>query len=430
MTGLKIGICGGGVGGLAAAIALRMVGHDPHVFEQADAFLRIGADVNLTPNAVHALDGLGVGEVLRETAARPTHRISRTWDTGEETSRLPMSDAAEERYGAPQLTLHRADLLKALEDQVPADRIHLGRRVTALSDGGGTTVDIHFAGGPAEPVDVDRRRRRHSFGGAHGAVRPGQAAVHRPGLLPRGGAPRRRLPRSRTWTPSPNGGVPTPDVQIVVFPADPRRGSVHLRDHAAAGLDGRGLDPARAMWRSCARPTATSTRRRAPCSTPARRSPSPRSTCASPWPPGRRATPRCLATRRTRWCPSWPRAPAWRSRTRWCSPARSRALTRDGVPAALRALRRRPPRAHRRDPAPVARQRMDEGAGQRRLGLRLPRLGGGACRRLASDPDPLRARPVAGALWRDDGGRTRRDHRAGQADGGARLSPLLAGRAP
>ena len=122
MTELRIGICGGGVGGLAAAIGLRKMGHDAIVFEKASQFLRIGADVNLTPNAVHAIDRLGVGEVLRKTAARPTFRISRTWDTGEETSRLPMSDAAEKTYGAPQLTIHRADLLKAMEAEIPADR--------------------------------------------------------------------------------------------------------------------------------------------------------------------------------------------------------------------------------------------------------------------------------------------------------------------
>ncbi|MCB1397982.1 MAG: NAD(P)-binding protein, partial [Rhodobacteraceae bacterium] len=52
-------ICGGGVGGLAAAIALGQMGHAVSVFEQARQFGRVGADVNLTPNAVHALDRLG-----------------------------------------------------------------------------------------------------------------------------------------------------------------------------------------------------------------------------------------------------------------------------------------------------------------------------------------------------------------------------------
>jgi salicylate hydroxylase len=117
MENLEIAIAGGGVGGMTAAIALQARGHDVSIFEQAKAYGRIGADVNLTPNAVHALDGLGagIGSRMRETAARPAFRISRMWDDGRETSRLPMSDAAEEKYGAPQLTIHRADLLSALE---------------------------------------------------------------------------------------------------------------------------------------------------------------------------------------------------------------------------------------------------------------------------------------------------------------------------
>lgn len=55
MTGLNIGICGGGVGGLAAAIVLDLTGHRSSVFEQASEFTRIGADVNLTSNAVHSV---------------------------------------------------------------------------------------------------------------------------------------------------------------------------------------------------------------------------------------------------------------------------------------------------------------------------------------------------------------------------------------
>ena len=113
MTKLSIGICGAGIGGLSAAIALRKAGHDVEVYERTAQFNRVGADINLTPNAVFALDQLGVGEYLRASAARPSYRISRDGITGEETSRLPMSAAAEAKYGAPQLTIHRADLLQA-----------------------------------------------------------------------------------------------------------------------------------------------------------------------------------------------------------------------------------------------------------------------------------------------------------------------------
>ncbi|ODM46214.1 salicylate hydroxylase [Ruegeria sp. PBVC088] len=137
MNALKIAIAGGGVGGMAAAIALQSHGHQVAIYEQTSAFGRIGADVNLTPNAVHALDGLGagIGDRLRETAARPEYRISRMWDDGRETSRLPMSAAAEEKYGAPQLTIHRADLLSALQDALAPGTIRFGAAVAGLEQG-------------------------------------------------------------------------------------------------------------------------------------------------------------------------------------------------------------------------------------------------------------------------------------------------------
>lgn len=135
MTKLSIGICGAGIGGLSAAIALRKAGHDVEVYERTAQFNRVGADINLTPNAVFALDQLGVGEYLRASAARPSYRISRDGITGEETSRLPMSAAAEAKYGAPQLTIHRADLLQALQDQLPEARIHLGMGAASVELG-------------------------------------------------------------------------------------------------------------------------------------------------------------------------------------------------------------------------------------------------------------------------------------------------------
>ncbi|WP_323037772.1 FAD-dependent monooxygenase [Pararhodobacter sp.] len=150
---LKIGVCGGGIGGFSAAIALRKSGHDVQVFERAPAFNRVGADINLTPNAVFALDQLGVGEYLRKTAARPTFRISRDGVTGEETSRLPMSTAAEEKYGAPQLTIHRADLLKALQGQLPENCVHPGMSAKSveLTDDGATII---FDDGSRQEFDV------------------------------------------------------------------------------------------------------------------------------------------------------------------------------------------------------------------------------------------------------------------------------------
>jgi len=153
MSSLKIGIAGGGVGGLAAAIALRQQGHDVTVFEQAKGFSRVGADINLTPNVVRAIDGLGAGPAIRERGARPTFRISRDWDTGKETSRLGMSDIAEQQYGAPQVTIHRADIIHALAEKFPLENIQFDKRIESLSqsDAG---VSVRFSDGSEATFDV------------------------------------------------------------------------------------------------------------------------------------------------------------------------------------------------------------------------------------------------------------------------------------
>jgi salicylate hydroxylase len=213
---LKVAISGGGVGGMAAAIALMARGHDVAVFEQARGYQRVGADVNLTPNAVRALDGLGVGASLRETAARPAFRISRMWDTGEETSRLPMSAAAEAKYGAPQLTIHRADLLDALRRKLGDGHIHLGRKVAGvLIDGDG--AKLRFADGPSLRVDLVI-----AADGIHSPVRHALFGPDEPrytGLVSwRVVVPReavKELPNLDSFT---KWWGPTPSRQIVTFP--------------------------------------------------------------------------------------------------------------------------------------------------------------------------------------------------------------------
>lgn len=216
MSRLSVGICGGGIGGLTCALGLIRRGIDVTVFEQTAVFGRVGADINLTPNAVHVLDGLGLGEVLRKTAAHPTDRISRMWDTGEETSRLPMSAAAEAKYGAPQLTIHRADLLSALEAAVPSDRVKLGARVsTVTQDDDGAT--IHFADGSSAKFDVVI-----GADGIHSAVRTATFGPDKPrftGLVSyRGVFPREKAADISNLDAFTKWWGPTPDYQIVTFP--------------------------------------------------------------------------------------------------------------------------------------------------------------------------------------------------------------------
>jgi salicylate hydroxylase len=212
---MNILIAGGGIGGLAAAIALRTFGHTITIFEKAARFARVGADVNLTPNAVRALDGLGIGAELRRTAARPTHRISRDWDTGAETSRIEMADAAEQKYGAPQLTIHRADLLAALESALPEGIVRHGASVTGI-DADAARPRVLLDTGEHFEADVVI-----GADGIHSAVRNalfGQESPVFTGMV----AYRAVVPRARLDIPNLDAFTkwwgPDPASQIVTFP--------------------------------------------------------------------------------------------------------------------------------------------------------------------------------------------------------------------
>jgi salicylate hydroxylase len=221
MSTLNIGIIGAGIGGLAAAIALRQAGHQVLVFEQAKQIFRVGADINLTPNAVRAIDGLGIGAATRLHAARPSHRISRTWDSGEETSRLEMGDAAEQKYGAPQLTIHRADLLAAMADAFPADQVQFNKRLqSCASQGAG--VALRFTDGSASQHDV-----LIGADGIHSVVRSALFGEEKPrftGVV----AFRAVVPTERVQDVPDIGAFtkwwgPNPESQIVTFPLNQGR---------------------------------------------------------------------------------------------------------------------------------------------------------------------------------------------------------------
>ena len=224
MHPLKIGVVGAGIGGLAAANALHQAGHDVTVFEQAKQFFRVGADINLTPNAVRALDGLGpsIAQAARASGARPTHRISRMWDTGAETSRLPMGDEAERKYGAPQLTIHRADLLAALADAFPLERVRFDRHaeaITASDDG----VSIRFKD-RSEAAELDLLI---GADGIHSVVRSAMFGAESPrftGVVAfRAVVPTDRVKDVPDIAAFTKWWGPTPESQIVTFPLNQGR---------------------------------------------------------------------------------------------------------------------------------------------------------------------------------------------------------------
>ena len=138
-----LAIVGAGIGGLAAAATLQRVGLDVHVYEQASRFARVGAGIQMMPNSMNVLRGLGLESRLERVAFAPRSHLNREWDTGEVTNELPMP---AERYGAPYLCMHRAELHAALASTVPPDRVHLGKKLIGL-DQDSAGVVLSFADG-------------------------------------------------------------------------------------------------------------------------------------------------------------------------------------------------------------------------------------------------------------------------------------------
>ncbi len=103
-------VAGGGIGGLAAALALARQGFDVKVLEQSPAIGEIGAGIQLGPNAFSAFDALGIGEPVRERAVYIDELVMH--DAIDETlvGRIPVGAAFRERFGNPYAVLHRADM--------------------------------------------------------------------------------------------------------------------------------------------------------------------------------------------------------------------------------------------------------------------------------------------------------------------------------
>lgn len=122
-------VAGGGIGGLATALALSRHRHRADVFEQAAVFGEIGAGVQLGPNATRRLQQLDLGPGLAAIAARPDALVVHSADSGSDLARMPLGNAMQQRYGAPYFCVHRADLHGLLLDAVRARGI--GNLVTA-----------------------------------------------------------------------------------------------------------------------------------------------------------------------------------------------------------------------------------------------------------------------------------------------------------
>ena len=114
-------IAGGGIGGLAAALALARKGFRSVVLEQAQQFGEIGAGIQIAPNAWHALDALGVGALVNREAVFIGRLLMMDGVSGEKVVDVPLDKRFARRFGNPYAVTHRADIHGSLLDGCKAE---------------------------------------------------------------------------------------------------------------------------------------------------------------------------------------------------------------------------------------------------------------------------------------------------------------------
>ena len=152
----KINIIGAGLGGLTAAILLKIDGHDVKVFEQAPELGEVGAGIQVSANAVKVLWKIGLANVIDRQGVKPTSYKFRLYNSGELLQEFPLASTHEEKCGAPYYQMHRADLHKALTDKVleiDPNMVELNKTATKISQNE-AGINISFMDGSVSEADL------------------------------------------------------------------------------------------------------------------------------------------------------------------------------------------------------------------------------------------------------------------------------------
>ena len=149
----RVIVIGAGIGGIAAAAALRKLGVEVAVYERASDLGEVGAGVQIGPNGVKVLRALGLDPGLEGLAFEPTEIVSVDWQTASQRFRQPLRAIAAKQFGAPYITAHRADVHRLLRAKVPDSVITLNARCTAVSSSDRGAVAT-FADGSKVEADL------------------------------------------------------------------------------------------------------------------------------------------------------------------------------------------------------------------------------------------------------------------------------------
>jgi len=149
-------IAGGGIGGLATALAVSRAGYPAHVLERAEEFAEIGAGLQLAPNATRMLDRLGVWEKIRQHAIYPKRLIMMDAVSGRQITALDVGAKFVEHFGYPYIVMHRGDLLGAELEACRASHLitlENNRQVVSIEDLG-DGARVHCADGAVYECDA------------------------------------------------------------------------------------------------------------------------------------------------------------------------------------------------------------------------------------------------------------------------------------
>ena len=146
-------VCGGGIGGLAAALALVRQGYQVQVLEQAPEIGEIGAGIQLGPNAFHAFDALGVGEKARSLAVYTDCMVMHDAIDESLVGRLETGEAFRRRFGNPYAVIHRADIHTSL-----LDGVRRSERATFHTNTRVERVEQDEAAGTVSAIDQNGKR--------------------------------------------------------------------------------------------------------------------------------------------------------------------------------------------------------------------------------------------------------------------------------
>jgi salicylate hydroxylase len=150
---LRVGVIGGGIGGVALTGALAQRGIEVKVFERAPVFGDVGAGIQMTPNAAKVLRGLGLADQLRRAGFLPQAIVGRNWRTARENFRTPLIEACPKLYGADFYHVHRADLHAMLASLVPESSAALSTSCLSVRNEANTAVAT-FADGTEYEADL------------------------------------------------------------------------------------------------------------------------------------------------------------------------------------------------------------------------------------------------------------------------------------